>query len=148
MVARRVAIWVGGLALLAATLIDTLAVIGRHIGMPLTGSIELMQAAILVSGSLGLVIATGEQMHARVRLVIDRLGERWRSGADIASDVLTLVFFLAMLTGSAWLAADLWAGHEQSELLGVSWRALRLAANASLLAACAILAWRLVGRRP
>ena len=43
----KAAIWLGGIALLAATAIDTLAVIGRHLGIPVTGSIELMQAAVL-----------------------------------------------------------------------------------------------------
>ncbi|MBN2320552.1 MAG: hypothetical protein JXR49_15850, partial [Acidobacteria bacterium] len=39
--------YLGGIALLFAMAVDTLAVAGRHIGMPLPGSIELVQAAIL-----------------------------------------------------------------------------------------------------
>lgn len=145
--AKNAAILVGGLALLAATAIDTLAVIGRNVGLPLTGSIELMQAAVLVSGAIGLVIATVEQSHARVRLLVDKLSPRWRALADRLSNLLTLIFFLALLTGSVWLAADLWDAHEQSEWLGVPWRILRLFANICLFAVCILMLFRIVRRR-
>ena len=144
---RTIVTWIGGLALLAATLTDTVAVIGRHVGLPLAGSIELMQAAILVSAAVGLVVATAERTHARVRLVVDRLTASWRGAADRFSDLLTLLFVLALLVGSGWIAVDLWAGHEQSELLGVPWALLRLVANVCLLAVCAILVRQIV-RRP
>ncbi len=142
----RIGIWAGGIALLAATAIDTVAVIGRHIGLPLTGSIELMQAAVLVSGVLGIVFATLDDAHARVKLVVERLPARWRGLADRASDALTLAFVLALLAGSLWLSADLWGGHEQSELIGVPWAGLRLVANIGLAAAALILLLRVIRR--
>jgi TRAP-type transport system small permease protein len=142
----RLAIWIGGLALLAATAIDTVAVIGRHVGLPLGGSIELMQAAVLVSGALGIVIATLDDAHARVRLVVDRMPAFWRGVVDRISDGLTLLFTLALLAGSVWIAFDLRGGHEESELLGVPWFVLRLVANICLLSAVAILGWRVIGR--
>ena len=143
----KLLVWIGGLALLAATAIDTLAVIGRHVGLPLTGSIELMQAVVLVSGAIGLVIATVEQSHARVRLLIQHLGGAMSGLADRLSDGLSLLFFLALLAGSGWIAFELWSGHEQSELVGVPWRVLRLIANLCLLAACAVLLRRVFASR-
>ncbi len=140
----KITIWLGGIALLAATAIDTLAVIGRHVGLPLTGSIELMQAAVLVSGGLGLVVATATQAHARVRLLVDRLSPAGRAVADKFADLLSLLFFSALLIGSVWLSADLWNAHEVSEILGVPWRLLRLFANACLLIAAANLILRIV----
>lgn len=144
---NRIAIWTGGIALLSATAIDSVAVIGRHTGLPLTGSIELMQAAVLVSGALGLVIATLDGVHARVQLLVDRLPQARRVLADRLSDLLTLLFVAALLAGSLWLAADLWGGHEQSELLGVPWWLLRAMANACLLAMVLILARRVLRKR-
>ncbi len=143
---RTLLIWIGGIALLAATFIDTIAVIGRHVGLPLIGSIELMQAAVLVSSSIGIVVATLDNSHARVRLLVDRLQAPKRLIADRFSDGLTLVFLVGVLAGSVWLAIDLWDGHEQSEMLGVPWDVLRLIANLSLLTAAAILALRVVRR--
>lgn len=143
----RLAIWTGGLALLSATAIDTFAVIGRHIGLPLGGSIELMQAAVLVSGALGIVISSLDDAHARVKLVVDRLPAGLRGAADRASDLLSVLFVLALLAGSAWIALDLRGAHEESELVGVPWWLLRLVANACLLATVLILGWRVIGRR-
>ena len=40
---KMILTWIGGAALLAAMSIDTLAVIGRYIGLPLRGSIELIE---------------------------------------------------------------------------------------------------------
>lgn len=141
---KRLIIWIGGIALLAATLIDTIAVIGRHVGLPLTGSIELMQAMVLVSSAIGVIIATLESSHARVRLVVDRFGPRLRGVADRLSDALTLAVVLCFFAGSVWLAADLWNAHERSELLGVPWALLRLITNASLAVTALILVVRIV----
>lgn len=143
----RIIIWIGGIALLAATLIDAVAVIGRHVGLPLTGSIEIMQAVVLVSGSLGLLVATAEQSHARVHLLVARLGPRGRSLADRLSDLLTLAFCAALLVGSGWIAVELWASQEQSELTAIPWRVLRLIANACLLGMCVILLRRIIRPR-
>jgi len=136
-------IWLGGLALLAATLTDFLAVIGRHVGVPINGSIELMQAVVLLSGSVSLVMATWDDAHARVHLLTERMTPALRSFADALSDLVSLAFLLALLSGSLWLAADLWGGHEQSELLGVPWAALRLIANLALAGTCVLLVVRL-----
>ncbi|MFC3101456.1 TRAP transporter small permease [Altererythrobacter lauratis] len=146
--AKRFCIWIGGLALLAATATDTLAVIGRAIGAPLPGSIELMQAIVLVSGTFGLIIATLDDSHARVRILVDRLSPARRVLADRFSDLLALLFVLALLAGSVWLSVELWGGHEQSEVVGVPWALLRMIANGVLLAVAGILAWRIVRRSP
>jgi TRAP-type C4-dicarboxylate transport system permease small subunit len=141
---RIILIWLGGTALLLATLTDTLAVIGRHVGLPISGSIELMQGLVLVSGAVALVISIWEDAHARVHLLLDRMAPRARRVADGLSDVVTIAFLAALLAGSAWLAIDLWHGHEQSELLGVPWALLRMVANAALVMAIVVLGLRLL----
>ncbi len=143
---QKFAVLVGGAALLAATFIDTIAVIGRHIGFPLSGSIELMQAVVLVSGGIGLVIATAEGSHARVRLLVDRLEGGRRLLADRFSDALTLIFLLVLLAGASWILADLWDAHERSEVIGVPWLALRIFANLCLLAGSLVLLARIFGK--
>lgn len=144
---RIALIWLGGVALLLATMIDTLAVIGRHVGMPVNGSIELMQAAVMLSGAAALVISLWDDAHARVHLLLDRLTPAKRRVLDWLSDACTLTFLAALLAGSAWLAADLWYGHEQSEVLGVPWAALRAIANVALATGIVLLGLRLL-RKP
>ena len=134
---RSAMIWTGGVALLVATAIDTLAVIGRQAGFAIHGAIEIIQAAVLIAGSLALVAASAAGNHARVRLVIERMG-RWRPWFDYASELLAVIFFGALLAGSAWLAADLWHSNEVSELTSIPWRWLRLFTNAALVAIIAI----------
>lgn len=135
---RKLAIWTGGLAMLAATAIDTLSVIGRNAGFPIVGSIELVQAAILVSGTVALVLATLDDRHAWVRLLTSRLREGPQFLLGRLSRLAAALLFLALAWGSIWIAADLWTGYERSELLGVPWRALRLIANLGLLSCVAI----------
>jgi TRAP-type C4-dicarboxylate transport system permease small subunit len=142
---RAVLVWTGGGALLAAMAIDTLSVIGRNVGLPIIGSIELVQAAVLLSGTVALVLATLDGGHARVRLVTDRLRGRFRQISITFGRIATVFLFTSLAYGSIWLALDLWSGHERSEVLGVPWRVLRLIANAGFLT-CAGIAAVHVGR--
>lgn len=138
-------VWSGGAALLAATAVDTAAVIGRQVGFAIHGAIELIQAAVLIAGSLALIAATIANNHARVRILVERMG-RMQPWAHRLGDVLTIVFLAALLTGSAWLSIDLWHSHEISELAGVPWRWLRLFANLALLVMILALARNLLRR--
>ncbi|MEO6151595.1 MAG: TRAP transporter small permease subunit [Croceibacterium sp.] len=142
---HRIGVWIGGAALLAATAIDTIAVIGRNIGLPIIGSIELVQTAVLVSGVFGLIFATWGEEHARVRILTDRL-PRAGALADIIGPLSMALFFGCLLTGSLWLASDLWSGHERSEVLGIPWGALRLTANLGL-AGCVLASLAVLFRR-
>jgi TRAP-type C4-dicarboxylate transport system permease small subunit len=135
----KASIWLGGLALLAAALIDTGAVLARNLATSLHGSIELIQVAILVAGALGLVIAVTSGTYARVHLLTDRLKGNAKAWMDRFAAAAVAIFFLCILAGSVWIAADLWAGHEHSEVMGVPWRWLRLFANLCLFAAILIL---------
>lgn len=145
---RKTITLIGGVALLAATGIDAIAVVGRHIGLPVRGSIELVQVAVLVAGSLALLVATLERSHARVHLLADRMSDTIRDLIERISAVLGAAFFAALLAGSAWLMSDLWAGHEQSEILGFPWRAIRVFANTALLVIVLALLGQAVRTRP
>lgn len=139
-------IWTGGVALLAAAAVDTISVIGRQVGFAVHGAIELIQAAVLVAGAIALVAATVANNHARVRILVERL-DRLRPWAGRMGDILTVLFTGALLTGSAWLAWDLWNSHEVSESAGVPWRWLRLFANLGLVAMLVVVARGLVRGR-
>lgn len=143
---RNLMIWTGGGALLAATAVDTVAVIGRQVGFRVHGAIELIQAAVLVAGAVALVAATAARTHARVRIVVERLGHV-RPWFDRVSEGLAAVFLAALLVGSAWLSADLWNSHEISEVAGVPWRWMRLAANLALAAMLVLTVRNMVGSR-
>ena len=144
---HRLVIWIGGIALIGATAVDTIAVIGRNIGWPLHGSIELVQLFVLVAGAIALLLATLAGSHAKVHLLVDRLRDGWQEAAIRINDLLTALFFALMLTGSGWLALDLWGGHEVSEVIGVPWRWMRLTANLCFAAIIIALVWQVLRRR-
>jgi len=143
---RKLLVWIAGSALLAAVAVDALAMIGRQIRLPLIGSIEIVEAVILFAAGGALVIATLDDAHARVSLVLDRLPERWQALMRKLHALAAAVFFAAVLSGSFWIAADLWHGQEESELLHIPYRPLRLA-TIVVLAALLVLAVRSLLRR-
>jgi TRAP-type transport system small permease protein len=129
---RTLLIWIPGLALLLAMATDTLAMIGRQIHIPLLGAIELVQAAVLVAGCGALLIAALEQSHARVHLLLNRMSGPTRHVLERMHALSTALLYAALLVGSAWLAVDLWRGHEESELLRIPYRPLRVIVVATL----------------
>src|SRR5579863_8055064 len=136
--AQRLLFDVGAIGLLFAIAADALAVLGRHLGIPLLGSIELMQAAILLAASAAMVMATVAKRHAVVHLLIDRLSPRQRSVMERVHALLSAVFFAALSIGSVWIAFDLRNGHEQSELLRIPFAPLRVLSIVAVLAVTAI----------
>lgn len=118
-------IWIAGGALLVAVLVDALAMVGRQINVPLIGSIEIVEAVVLVAACGGLIIATLERAHARVNILLERLPPDWRMWFRKLHAVAAALFFAALLVGSTWIAVDLWNGHEESELLRIPYWPLR-----------------------
>lgn len=124
---QRVLVWIGGTALLIATAIDTIAMLGRHARIPLLGSIEIVQCAVLIAASVSLIIATLQNSHARVHLLMDRMSPALAQRTERLHSIAGALFVLALLAGSVWMTVDLWQGHEESELLRLPYRPLRLA---------------------
>jgi TRAP-type C4-dicarboxylate transport system permease small subunit len=123
----------GGGALLAAAAVDFFAILGRHSGIPLLGSIELVQVLVGIAGTVALVAATLHRNHARVRVLSDRVGERAAGRLCRFNAICSSAFFLALAAGSAWLAFDLWSAQEASELWQLPYKPLRIAGIAGLL---------------
>jgi TRAP-type C4-dicarboxylate transport system permease small subunit len=143
---RSVLVWISGGALLVAMVVDTLAMFGRALQLPLIGSIEIVQAVVLFAACGALIIATLERAHARVSVLLNRLSPHWRGRFEVVHSFAAAVFFAVLLAGSAWIAADLWGGHEESELLRIAYRPLRIAVVLALGALLA-LALRSLGSR-
>lgn len=138
---------VGGGALLSAMGIDVLAVIGRHSGFPLLGSIELVQAAVAVSAAAGLIVATIAGAHATVHILVHRLSGMPRVALDRLSWLLSALFFALVAGGSAWIALDMIGAHEESELLGIPYAPVRIVLILGTGATAAIFLWHVLRGR-
>ncbi|MBO9669902.1 MAG: TRAP transporter small permease subunit [Sphingobium sp.] len=143
---KSIHIWIGGMALTLACATDLLAVLGRHAGIPLRGSIELVQACVLVAGGIALIVATAAGSHARVHILVDRMAPVWKERNGRASSLLGAALTAASLAGCLWIASDLWYSQEVSELLHLPFRLLRIICNICL--AIVLVAWlrKAVGR--
>ena len=126
--------YLGATALLFAMGVDTIAVLGRHIGLPLWGSIEMVQAAILVASSSAILSATLARKHVRVRILMDRLKGRSGIWLQRIQDVFSALFFCLLTAGSVWIFLDLRNGYEESEILHIPYAPLRIICMISILA--------------
>jgi TRAP-type C4-dicarboxylate transport system permease small subunit len=118
--------YVGAGGLLTMMLVEAAAVIGRHTGIPVTGALEIVQVAIVPAACAAMLIATLQGGHAVVHMLTDRMPEtmrRWtmRFGAALAG-----LCFSALTVGSAWLTAETWHSFEQTEVLDIPVRPLRV----------------------
>lgn len=118
--------YVGSAGLLCMMLVEAVAVLGRHIGMPVMGALEIVQAAIVPAACAGMLIATLRGAHAAVHMLTERLPPATRRIIEFGSAWLAALFFGALCIGAAWLAAEYWSSFEQSEVLHIPFRPLRL----------------------
>jgi len=130
---ERLLFYLGAGALLFAMAVDAIAVLGRHIGVPLWGSIELVQAGILIASSTAMLSATLANKHAKVRILVDRLKGGPRMWMQRVQALFSALFFLALLVGSVWIFLDMRGAYEESELLHIPYTPLRIICILSIL---------------
>lgn len=131
-IAGRAAFYIGSAGLLLATAADSIAVLGRHTGFALIGSIEIVQAAIVFIAASSMVSVTLSRGHAAVHILTDRLTPARRASLARIANLLGALALLLLAAGSLILLADLWNGHERSELLHIPLRWFRLLMIAAL----------------
>ena len=90
------------------------------------GALEIVQAAIVPAACAGMLIATLRGAHAAVHMLTERLTEATRARVELGTAVLAALLFAALCGGAAWLASEYWNSYEQSEVLHIPFRPLRL----------------------
>ncbi|WP_439533531.1 TRAP transporter small permease [Polymorphobacter sp.] len=124
--AERIPMIVGAVALTGALGVDAVAVAGRHIGINLLGSIEVVQMCMVVAATSAIVLATISASHARVQILLERLSRTAARRFDRLADFASALAFLWLVIGSAWLLVETWTGSEMTELLNIPLRWIRL----------------------
>lgn len=122
----RVAFAMGAVGLLGAMATDAVSVLGRHLGRPFVGSIEIVQACVVLSASSALVGATLAGGHAAVHVLTERLPAGL---SDILARIGSLIgaaLFAALAVGGGWLIVDVWSLDERGDLLGLPIVPLRI----------------------
>lgn len=145
--AATIAVVLGSIGLLGAMATDAIAVLGRHTGFSLLGSIEIVQTMIVLLASSAIVLATLERNHAAVHILTERLAPRRAALLARLASAVSAMIVAVLLIGALWLLSDLWNAHERSELLHIPFRVLRAIFAATLLIVSVIFAWQAVARR-
>ena len=141
---RGLMFYVGSAGLLAVMLVEAVAVIGRHTGIPQLGALELVQAAIVPAACTAMMIATLRGAHAAVHMVTERLPPAWRQWTSRIGAFLAALFFGALTVGATWLAADYWNGFEHSEVMHIPFRPIRVLVAASALTLTGLFLYRAI----
>ncbi len=139
--------YIGAFGLATATVIDAVAVSGRWLSLPLHGALEIIQAAVLITACVSMLTATLEQSHATVHLLLNRVGPAFKAALTRLASVVSAVFFIGLSVASVWLTIEHWPGHEESELLHIPFRPLRILCSVSMLAILAVFFYRAVKPR-
>jgi TRAP-type C4-dicarboxylate transport system permease small subunit len=135
---RGVLFYTGSVGLLGIMTVESIAVIGRHVGMPVLGALELAQASIVPAACAAMLIATLAGAHAAVHMLTDRMPPAARNFTVRAGSLLAAVFFAALAAGAFWLAGEFWNSFEHSEVLHIPFRPLRALVALSALALSAV----------
>lgn len=122
---RGVLFYVGCAGLLTTMAVETIAVVGRRTGIPITGALEIAQAAIVPVACASMLIATLRGAHAAVHVITERMPAAAQRRVLAAGSLLATLCFAAVCAGSAWLAIEYWNSYEQTEVLHIPFRPLR-----------------------
>ncbi len=117
---------VGSVGVLVTMLVDFVAVLGRHANLPLTGSIEMAQAAVVILASCSIAFATLERAHVAVDLLHSRLGPKAQIIVLRVAALLGFGFMACLVASSVWVVAETWHDAERTELLEIPLLPLRL----------------------
>lgn len=140
----RILAIVGGIALMTAMAVDVTAVIMRQIGWRLFGSIELVQAAVVISAATGMVLATVYRTHAIVHVVVENLSDRPKRIMLRVANLFAALMFAALATGIGWTVLLHWGDFEQSELLGIPYTPLRIILTVACATIAVIFTWHAI----
>ena len=125
-VIEKIFVLTGSAGLIVMMLADTIAVAGRHIGMPFLGAIEIVQAAIVLMATGALVMATMNNEHATIKILTSRLSSPGQQLVARFSALVCFLFLALLAVAGFWIAVETIGESERSELLHIPYFWLRL----------------------
>ncbi|GGB20854.1 TRAP transporter small permease subunit [Allosediminivita pacifica] len=96
---------IGGIGLLVSVFLGVADVVGIHFGHPVPGALEITESTMVLIVFGGLTFAQIRRKHIRVEFVYLKMPPRVQSAMDLASSLLSVVFF-GLLAWQGWLELD------------------------------------------
>jgi len=136
--------FLGACALLGTMLLIAISVLGRHLNIPVPGSVEIVEMLILVVAATGILFATTEKSHASAKIFIDRLSPKAKQITEKFGIVLGICICAVICLSNCWLLIDVWHAHEASHLLGLPIVPFRLFFIFTMATTTIVLFWQLL----
>ena len=100
--------------LAAMMLITCVDVVGRALGTPITGAVEITALFATLALSFSLPYAHRQKAHVGVEILTMHMGERSRAGLSVFTGLLAFALFVAIAWQSALYATQMRASGEVS----------------------------------
>lgn len=118
-IVEAIAFGLGTCGLSLAALTDFVGVVGRHLGHPIGGTIEVFRVCSAVVVSAAIVLATISGTHASVHVLVQRMSAIWQDRSRRAGSVIAAAMFAAICVASVWLLVLTARGREETFLLNI-----------------------------
>lgn len=109
----------GIVALAAMIVLITVSVIGRHIKIPVPGSVEIVEMLIVIVASTGILFSTVHKSHAAAKLFVERLPKNIANVFERIGYFIGAFLMVIITLGSLGLLFDVWSLHEETHLLKI-----------------------------
>lgn len=104
--------WIAVLAVAAMMFLTSADVILRYVGLPISGTYEIVTFLSASAVSFALGKTTLNHGHVAVNLITKMLSPPVRAGVDLLTNIISLVLFAAISWESLKYAKDLWDSRE------------------------------------
>jgi TRAP-type C4-dicarboxylate transport system permease small subunit len=103
----------GGIFLLGMVMLVVSDSFGRYVFLrPIMGALEVAQIMLVWTGFMGLAYGVIMGAHVRMTVVLNRLPQRLRLGAEIFGDVVGIVLFIIVVWGGIQQFWESWVIRE------------------------------------
>ncbi|MGH1470322.1 MAG: TRAP transporter small permease [Cellvibrionaceae bacterium] len=137
----------GAIALVGMIILITISVIGRHLNIPVPGSVEIVEILIVIVASTGILFATIQRSHASAKLFVEHLPARIAHFIERIGLLVGLLIMLTITAGSIWLLIDVWNLHETSHLLEIPIVPFRIFFTACAFGTSLVLFYQMIATR-
>ena len=116
----------GAVGLGLAMVSDFASVVARRLGHPISGALDVVQAAIVLAAASALVAATASGGHAAIHVITERLPQRVQGILTWAARLCGALLMAILCGAGLWILGETWAGREATDSLGLPIAPLRI----------------------
>ncbi len=110
---------IGAFGLIAIMLAVSISVAGRHLGIPVPGSVEIAELLIILVAASSYIYTSINNKHASASFFVDHVSIEVRKYLARLQTLFAIILGAGLSVGNFWLIVDVWSLDEASFLLGI-----------------------------